>query len=84
MNLIFQKEYNQDKDNLELLKDVKVKLIINIMQLNILNNLKELLILVNYKQDKQLIKQKIFNMLLNNMIFIFEIEKDNLIILNLI
>ena len=31
-NLIFQQEYNQDKELLELLKDVKVKLIINIMQ----------------------------------------------------
>ena len=34
MNLIFKKELYQEKVNIELLKNVKVKLIINIMQLN--------------------------------------------------
>ena len=37
MNLIFKKDNYQEKVLLELLKNVKVKLIINIMQLNILN-----------------------------------------------
>ena len=37
MNLIIHKEFNQDKDLLEQLKDVKVNLIIKIMQLNMLN-----------------------------------------------
>ena len=37
MNLIIKKELNQDKELLELLKDVKVNLIIKIMQLNMLN-----------------------------------------------
>ena len=39
MNLILKKEFNQEKVLLELLKNVKVKLIINIMQLNELNKL---------------------------------------------
>ena len=34
-NLIFQKELNQEKDLLELLKNVLVNMIINIIQLNI-------------------------------------------------
>ena len=53
MNLIFLMELNQEKELLEQLKDVKVNLIIKIMQLNMLNKKKELLILVNYKLDKQ-------------------------------
>ena len=38
MNLILIKELYQEKVLLVLLKNVKVKLIINIMQLNIMNN----------------------------------------------
>ena len=38
MNLILVKELYQEKVLLELLKNVKVKLMIFIMQLNILNN----------------------------------------------
>ena len=38
MNLIFQKELNQDKDLLELSKNVLVNMIIIIMQLNEFNN----------------------------------------------
>ena len=53
MNLIIIKELNQEKELLELLKDVKVNLIIKIMQLNMLNKLKDKLIFQNYKQDKQ-------------------------------
>ena len=49
MNLIYKMEYNQEKEILELLKNVKVKLINNFMQLNILNNIKEKLILLKYK-----------------------------------
>ena len=40
MNLILIKELNQDKVHLELLNNVKVKLINKIMQLNKLNNKK--------------------------------------------
>ena len=55
MNLIFKKELYQEKVLLELLNNVKVKLIIiNIMQLNILNNQKVILILMNYKLDNKL------------------------------
>ena len=53
MNLIFKKELYQEKVLLELLKIVKVKLIINIMQLN---NQKLILILMNYKLDNKLNK----------------------------
>ena len=56
MNLIFKKELNQEKVLLELLDNVKVKLIINNMQLNILNNQKLMLILMNYKLDNKLNK----------------------------
>ena len=58
MNLIFKKELYQEKVLLELLNNVKVKLIImiNIMQLNILNNQKVILILMNYKLDNKLNK----------------------------
>ena len=38
MNLILKKELNQEKDLLELLKNVLVNMIIIIMQLNELNN----------------------------------------------
>ena len=37
-NLIFQKEFYQEKDLLELLENVLVNMIIKIMQLNELNN----------------------------------------------
>ena len=50
MNLIFKKELYQDKDLLELLKNVKVNLIKNIMLLNIQNNENIKLIFQNYKQ----------------------------------
>ena len=53
MNLIFKKELYQEKVLLELLKNVNVKLIINIMQLN---NQKLILILMNYKLDNKLNK----------------------------
>ena len=56
MNLIFKKELYQEKVLLELLKIVKVKLIINNMQLNMLNNQKVILILMNYKLDNKLNK----------------------------
>ena len=56
MNLILVKEVYQEKVLLELLKIVKVKVIINIMQLNILNNQKVILILMNYKLDNKLNK----------------------------
>ena len=58
MNLILNKELYQEKVLLELLNNVKVKLIINIMQLNILNNQKVILILMNYKLDNKLNKLK--------------------------
>ena len=60
MNLILIKELNQDKELLELLKNVKVKLIIKNMLLNMLNKEKDKLILLNYKQDNKL---KILNVL---------------------
>ena len=56
MNLIFKKDNYQEKVLLELLKIVKVKLIINNMQLNMLNNQKVILILMNYKLDNKLNK----------------------------
>ena len=56
MNLILVKEVYQEKVLLELLKIVLVKLIRNIMQLNILNNQKVILILMNYKLDNKLNK----------------------------
>ena len=56
MNLIFKKDNYQEKVLLELLNNVKVKLIIFIMQLNILNNQKVILILMNYKLDNKLNK----------------------------
>ena len=56
MNLIFKKDNYQEKVLLELLNNVKVKIIILIMQLNILNNQKVILILMNYKLDNKLNK----------------------------
>ena len=56
MNLIFKKDNSQEKVLLELLKIVKVNLMINNMQLNILNNQKVILILMNYKLDNKLNK----------------------------
>ena len=53
MNLIFKKELYQEKVNMKWLNNVKVKLIINIMQLN---NQKLILILMNYKLDNKLNK----------------------------
>ena len=56
MNLIFKKDKYQEKVLLELLKNVKVKLIINIMQLNQYKDNKDKLILMNYKLDNKLNK----------------------------
>ena len=56
MDLIFKKELYQEKVLLELLNNVKVKQIINNMQLNIFNNKKVILILMNYKLDNKLNK----------------------------
>ena len=56
MNLILKKDNYQEKVLLELLKIVKVKLIINNMQLNMLNDQKVILILMNYKLDNKLNK----------------------------
>ena len=53
MNLIFQKDNYQENVLLELLTNVKVKLIISIMQLN---QYKDNLILMNYKLDNKLNK----------------------------
>ena len=50
-NLILKKVLFQVKDLLEWLKNVKVNMIINIMQLNIQNNKKKIQILKKYKQD---------------------------------
>ena len=49
-NLIFNKDNIQDKDHLELSKNVKVNLINYIMLLNIQNKINIKLILQNYKQ----------------------------------
>ena len=80
-NLILYKELYQEKEHLEQLKNVKVKQIINIMQLNMLNNQKDKLILLNYKLDNKL-KILNLNILLNVMIFIFGHIKENQIIFN--
>ena len=56
MNLIFKKDNYQEKVLLELLKIVKVKLIINNMQLNQYKDNKDKLILMNYKLDNKLNK----------------------------
>ena len=69
MNLILNLEYNQEKDNLVLLKNVLVNQILNIMLLNKLNKKKEIYILKKYKLDNKL---RIYKILFNNMIFIFD------------
>ena len=56
MNLIFKKEIYQEKVLLELLNNVKAKLIINNMQLNLYKDNKDKLILMNYKLDNKLNK----------------------------
>ena len=56
MNLIFKKDNYQEKVFLELLNNVKVKLIINNMQLNQYKDNKDNLILMNYKLDSKLNK----------------------------
>ena len=69
MNLILNLENNQEKDNLVLLKNVLVNQILNIMLLNKLNKKKEIQILKKYKLDNKL---RIYKILFNNMIFIFD------------
>ena len=69
MNLIFKKEFNQEKVLLELLKNVLVIMIIFIMQLNELNKINNKQILKKLKQDY---KYKIKITLLNNKIFIID------------
>ena len=54
--LILIKELYQEKVLLELLNNVKVKLIINNMQLNLYKNNKDKLVLMNYKLDNKLNK----------------------------
>ena len=68
-NLILKKELYQEKVLLELLKNVLVKLIIFIMQLNELNKVNNKLIL---KKLKLVYKYKMKIILLNNKIFIIE------------
>ena len=69
MNLLLNLEYNQEKDNLVLLKNILVKQILNNMLLNKLNNKKEIQILKKYKLDNKL---RIYKILFNNLIFIFD------------
>ena len=59
MNLILKKELNQEKDLLELLKNVLVNMIIIIMQLNELNNKNNKQILKKYKLDYKYKMKKI-------------------------
>ena len=59
MNLILIKELNQEKVNLELLKNVLVNIIIIIMQLNELNNKNHKQILKKYKLDYKYKMKKI-------------------------
>ena len=68
-NLILLKELYQEKEHLELLKNVLVNMIINIMQLNELNNKKNKLIL---KKLKLVYKYKMKLTLLINKIFIID------------
>ena len=72
-NLIFQKEFYQEKDLLELLRNVLVNMIIIIMQLNELNNQNNKQILKKYKLDY---KYKMKKILLSNKIFIIENIKE--------
>ena len=53
MNLIFINEFNQEKVHLKLLKNVKVKMINKMMQLNMLNKQNDKLIFMNYKLDNK-------------------------------
>ena len=82
MNLILNLENNQEKDNLVLLKNVLVNQILNIMLLNKFNKKKEIQILKKYKLDNKL---RIYKILFNNMIFIFDnikiIKLNNIMIL---
>ena len=82
MNLILNLDNNQEKELLVLLKNVFLKQINNIMLLNLLNKKKEKLILMKYKLDN---KFKIYLMLFNIMIFIFDKlinnYKNNILIL---
>ena len=77
-NFILNLDKYQEKELLVLLKNVKVKQIINIMLLNRLNKKKEKLILKKYKLDN---KFKMNLILFSNMIFI--IDNYNMILLEL-
>ena len=74
MNLIFQKVKYQDKDLLELLKNVKVILIDNFMQLNEFKLIKENKILKKFKLHQNYNKQIKIKIQYNNMIFIIEMK----------
>ena len=52
-NLILEREFYQEKVHLKLLKNVKVKMINKMMQLNMLNKQKDKLIFMNYKLDNK-------------------------------
>ena len=70
MNLYLDLENYQEKELLVLLKNVFQKYIVNILQLNLCNNNNnKILILKKYKLDN---KFKIYLILFNNMIFIFD------------
>ena len=69
MNLIFQKDFYQEKVLLELSKNVLVNMIIFIMQLNELNKINKKQLLKKLKQDY---KYKMKKILLINKIFIIE------------
>ena len=71
MNLIYNKEYYQDKDHLEKYLNVIVNLIMNFMQLNNYIHNKDKLILMKYKLYKILNNKLI---LLIIMIFIIELK----------
>ena len=77
MNLIFKKELNQEKELLELLKNVLVNMIIIIMQLNELNNQNNK---QNLKKQKLHYKYKMKKILLINKIFIIENILDKIMI----
>ena len=59
MNLIYNKDYYQDKDHLEKYLNVKVILIMNFMQLNYKYLIKKILILMKYKLLRILLIKKI-------------------------
>ena len=78
MNLYLDLDNYQEKELLVLLKNVFQKYIKNILLLNLCNNNKmKILILKKYKLDN---KFKIYLILFNNMIFIFDkvINKNNI------